>query len=257
MIRTLFGTAFVGVAVIAGLSPVWADRLEGIDAKSLALLRKVGTLYKDAKAVSADVAITGAIESDGQEKVEVKLQGAVAFQRPNSLAIRTSNPTDPKAGVEVVSDGKELSMLLRRTNQYAQRRAPEALFELGRTILPLGQHTTGILFQNILADDPADQLLEGVTEGKFTGTVKVGDKEAHHMVFKQPSLDWELWVAAEGQPFVLKMKGDLELPNGKITTSETYTNWKLNPELEKDRFAFKAPAGARKVERLGRAGDDD
>jgi len=96
-----------------------------------------------------------------------------------------------------------------------------------------------------------EALLEGVTEGKHVGMEKVGGKEAHHLTFKQPNLDWEIWVAAEGEPFVLKAKSVLETQNGKLSTIETYSNWKLNPDLNNDVFKFKAPEEAKKVDRLG------
>ena len=252
-------TRLLAALAVASLLVPAARAQDGVDAKTLEILKKTGALYKDAAAMHAELLIDGVFDLEGQNKREIKVRGEIDFKRPNLISIRTTGITDSNLGAEVVSDGKNLSTHLRRTKQYTEKKAPENLAEIGRIILPLGQATTGMLFQNVLAEDPTDQLLEGVTEGKYAGMDKVGDKPAHHLTFKQPNLDWEIWVAAEGKPFILKAKSQMELPNGKLSSVETYSNWKVNPTFEKDPFQFKAPEGAKKVERLGRpaSSDDD
>jgi hypothetical protein len=250
VIRTLFAAA---AAIVVVVSPMRAQ--DGVDEKTKEILKKIGALYKDAKSMHADLAIEGTIEIDDQDKREIKVEGKIDVKRPNFISIRSSDKTNKDRGVDVVSDGKNFFIHVRHMKQYTERKAPEKLAEIGRIILPIGQQNTGMLFQNVLAEDPMEQLLEGVTEGKYVGKDKVGDKEAHHLAFKQPNLDWELWVSAGEHPFILKDKSVLTRPNAKVSTVETYSNWKLNPEFEKDPFSFKPPEGAKKVERLGRQQD--
>jgi len=233
--------------------PARAD--DDIDAKTKEILKKVGVLYKDAKSLHADMAIEFSVEADGQDKRDFKATGAIDMKRPNMFALRTTVNKNAGLGLDVVSDGKNLWVYSKRVKQYTEKKAPAKLPDIGRSMLSLGFQNTGMLFQNVLADDPADALFEGVTEAKHVGMEKVDGKEAHHMKFKQPGLDWEIWVASEGEPFVLKAKNLAEGPNGKLSTVETYTHWKLNGEFEKDPFTFKAPEGVEKVDRLG--GRDD
>lgn len=251
-------TRIVPVALLAaGLIPAPLLAQDGVDAKCMEILKKTGALYKDAKAMHADLSIDGTLDIEGQPKREVKVRGEIDFKRPNFIAIRSSAPKDSNLGVEIVGDGKNMYILSRRLKQFTEKKAPDNLAEIGRIILPLGQQNTGMLFQNVLAEDPTDQLLEGVTEGKHAGMDKVGDKPAYHLTFKQPNLDWEIWVAAEGKPYILKANNLMELPNGKLSTVETYSNWKLDPSFDKDPFQFKAPEDAKKVDRLGRPSQDD
>jgi len=245
-------TRLLAVALAAAglfVAPVRAD--DDVDAKTKDILKKVGALYKDAKSMHADLAIEGTMESDGQDKRDIKVKGTIDMKRPNMFAIHATVNKDEKMGVDVISDGKTFVIHARRLKQYTEKTSPSKLADIGRAMLPLGQQNTGMLFQNVLADDPMEALLEGVTEGKHAGMEKVGGKEAHHLTFKQPNLDWEIWVAAEGEPFVLKAKNVLDGGNGKLSTIETYSNWKLNPQLSDDVFKFKAPEEAKKVDRLG------
>jgi hypothetical protein len=229
--------------------PAPAKPRDEIDAKTKDTVSKVGDLYKDAKSLHANLSFHVTVEMDGEKKCELRAEGTVDFQRPLSFALHTNVINDSSMGLDVVCDGKTLITHSRRQKQYTERQ-PGALSQIGRSLLALGGPTTGMLFQNVLAEDPADALFENVTDGKFIGSEKIGDLDAHHLAFKQPNLDWELWVAASGSPFVLKAKSVAPVQGGKVTTVEMYTNWKLNPTFDKDLFQFKPPPDANKVDRL-------
>src|SRR5262245_57648440 len=141
------------------VAPVRAD--DDIDAKTKDILKKVGVLYRDAKSMHTDLAIEGSFESDGKDKREIKVKGSIDVKRPNMIAIHSTGNNDSTMGVDVVSDGKNIMMYHRRLKQYVEKTAPTKLADIGRTIFPLGQQNTGMLFQNVLAEDPTDQLLEG------------------------------------------------------------------------------------------------
>ena len=160
-------TRLLAVALAtAGLfvAPVRAD--DDVDAKTKDVLKKVGALYKDAKSMHADLAIEGTMESDGQDKRDIKVNATIDMKRPNMFAIHATVNKDEKMGVDVVSDGKTFFIHARRLKQYTEKSAPSKLPDIGRAMLSLGQQNTGMLFQNVLAEDPMEALLEGVTEGK-------------------------------------------------------------------------------------------
>jgi hypothetical protein len=226
-----------------------AGRTDEIDAQTKETVTKVGALYKDAKSLHADLAFHVTVEMEGEKKRELRAQGTVDLQRPLSFALHTSVVNEADMGLDVVSDGRSLIIHSRRQKKFMERQ-PGAMSQIGRSLLPLGGPTSGMLFQNVLADDPADTLFENVTEARYMGDEKIGDLDVHHLAFKQPNLDWELWVATTGPPFVLKTRSRTRVQGGRVTTVETYTNWQLNPALDKNPFQFKPPADAVKVDRL-------
>jgi hypothetical protein len=71
------------------------------------------------------------------------------------------------------------------------------------------------------------------------------------MKFVQPQFDWELWVASEGKPVVLRMISISKMGDNQSTTTETYKNWKIDEAPAKDAFTFKAPKDATKVDDFG------
>jgi hypothetical protein len=135
----------------------------------------------------------------------------------------------------------------RRLKQYTEAAAPGDLAGIGARLMSFGHVPTGMLFQNLLADDPGAALLDGVTACSDAGTEKVGDTVARHLKFTQPEFHWELWVAAEGKPFVLKMRSERATDAGMMVTVETYRAWKVDQVPAKDTFTFVAPPDAKKV----------
>jgi hypothetical protein len=122
--------------------------------------------------------------------------------------------------------------------------------DLAPMLLRLGPPNVGMLFGNVLFGDPYDTLMDGVTDCTYAGKEKVNGVEAHHLKFKQPGFDWELYIAAEGKPYVLRMVNNRPEEDAKVTTVETYKNWKIGDSIEKNVFTFTAPKDAKKVNEI-------
>jgi hypothetical protein len=176
------------------------------------------------------------------------------MEKPNHFSLRTKLDGDPKSGPDVVCDGKKLYLQAKKLKQYVEDDAAD-LPTIGQSLLGVGKANTGILFQNVLADNPYEALMEGVTKCTYAGKEKVNGEETHHLKFEQPNLNWELWVAAEGKPYVLKVLSVLEGDNGKVSTIETYRNWKVDAEPAKDAFTFTPDGEAKKVKEIRSSND--
>jgi hypothetical protein len=222
----------------------------GLDKKVVGILEQMGKLYKNTRSLHVEGTIANTVET-GKEKRENEISVTFDVERPNRFALRSRFKSDPNAGLEVVCDGKKLYTHGRRLKQYTEAAAPEKMEEVGRTLSRFGHPTTGLLFQNLLEEEPDETLLDGVTACSYAGKDKVADQPAHHLTFTQPEFKWEMWVAAEGKPVVLKVVTTFSTEEGRRVTVETYTNWKLDAAPPKEAFAFTPPADAKKVKVLG------
>jgi hypothetical protein len=255
---------FVGLlalAVFMSSSPAWAGKKDDLDKKAVEIVKKVGDLYKDAKAVHADMTIVSTM-GEGKDKKEVKLDGTYDLAKPNLVAVRTKLEGEKPAGapvtpLEMVCDGKKLFTSAKALKQYAETDAPESMTDLGRGLLGMGPPNVGMLFGNIMIDDPYETLMSGVTDCTLAGTEKIEGVECHRIKFKQPEFDWELFIAAEGKPFVMRMTNTREAGDTKVTTVETYKNWKIEDAADKERFSFTPPKDSKKVDELNLRGEGD
>jgi hypothetical protein len=57
-----------------------------------------------------------------------------------------------------------------------------------------------------------------------------------------------MWVAAKGNPFVLKAVSRLSGGEGELVSVETYRNWRMDRPTGSNAFVFHALPGARKVQ---------
>src|SRR5262249_23170333 len=148
---------------------------------------------------------------------------------------------DKKTGLDLISTGKNSFAHALKVQEYTEDSAPAEMAEIGRWVLRFGHMNTGILFQNVLTEDPYETLMDGVTECSYAGEEKVGSASAHHLTFKQAEFDWELWIASGDQPLVLKASSTRKNDEFKMVTVETYSNWKFNGPVDDKAFQFEAP----------------
>jgi hypothetical protein len=243
----LKSTPVVSLALLCAAMAVPLRAEDKLDKKVVEICKKVGDLYKNAKTLHTEGTIATKIDNDGQKR-EMTVTAVYEIERPNRLSLKTQVNGDAKKGPDVFSDGKTLTVYRKAIQKYVQEDAPKDVSGLGTKILPIGAATTGILVPNILNDDPADGLLQGVNSCSYIGLEKVDGTPAHHMKFSQDQFDWEMWVASEGKPFVLRMKQSVDGGNGKATTTETYKNSTVDAPAAKDAFTFSPPKDATKVD---------
>jgi hypothetical protein len=215
-----------------------------LEPKVLEILKQVGDLHKNAKSMHTEIAIVSDLDG-GDGKKHIQSEGTFDMAKPNHFSLRSKVDGSAEKGTDVVCDGKKL--FVRRKKEFTEEDAIEDLNAFGPFLQQNGGlPVAGLLFVNVLTEDPYDSLMQGVTAAKYAGTEKIGDQEAHHLKFEQPGLNWELWVATKGKPVVLKALSSIENDNGKALFVETYRNWKVDSDVDKDLFAFK-PGDMKKV----------
>ena len=227
-----------------------------IDKKVVEIVKKTGDFYKNARSFRVEGTFVTKVVN-GDDKRDINVTALYEIERPNHLALKTQLGGDGAKGLDVIADGKKLFVHAKGRKQYTEEDAPSSLAEIGIRLLQLGPATTGMLFGNVLAEDPADLLMQGVTSCSYVGKEKVDGAEVHRMKFSQEGFDWELWVATEGKPYILRMIRIAEAPSGgKLTTTETYKNWKIDSDIAKDAFKFSAPKDVKKVDDFEESGDE-
>jgi hypothetical protein len=244
------------IAVLVFVHPALTARSNAddtIDKKVVEIVKQTGDFYKNAKSVHVE----GTIETkmgDGGEKKGTSAKVVYDIERPNHLSLKTQIDGDSEKGPDIIADGKKLTIFGKARKQYREEDSPATLGEIGMMLLQIGPSMTGMLFANVLGDDPAEALMDGVNSCSYVGKDKVDGTPVHRMKFSQADFDWELWVAAEGKPYVLRMVRIFEGPSGKSTTTETYKNWKMDGTIAKETFTFSAPKGATKVDDFDESG---
>ncbi len=252
MIRRMSFRA-LALAIVVPMTVVAARAADdNLDKKVVEIVKKAGDLYKNAKTLHVDGTLVTTVEGDGDKK-NLKVTAVYDIAKPAELSIRTKIDGDASKGPDVIATGKKLIVYRKAMKQYMEVDQPGTLGEVGLSLLQQGPSNVGMLFANILGDDPGDLLMDGVTACSYVGMDKVDGKPVHRMKFTQMQFDWELWVASEGKPVVLRMVSITKAGDSTITTTETYKDWKIDATPAKDAFTFTAPKDATKVDEFGAA----
>jgi hypothetical protein len=249
-VSALTSALIAGLALLGFEIPGHMQADDKIDKKVVEIVKQTAELYKNAKSFHVEGTFDSKLGNAG-EKREINVNAVYDIERPNHLSLKTKLGGDSTKAPDIIADGTKLTVHAKGRNQYTQEESPPNLGEIGLRLLQVGPAMTGMLFANVLADDPADTLMQGVNSCSYVGKDNVDGTPVHRMKFSQNEFDWELWVAAEGKPYILRMIRIADGPDeGKITTTETYKNWKLDGAIAKETFTFSAPKGANKVDDL-------
>jgi peroxiredoxin len=219
-----------------------------------AVLRRTADYFKRVKSL--------AVEVDREQKLgrmSMKNVLDISIERPNKVAIRTKGNLP---GIDVISDGKTLSISIQALKKYTQSPAPASLSDVGDDPMTRGilaGALQGTLLFELIADDPYKMIMEGVKSATYAGADDLDGGKAHHLKCTQDQFDWEVWVAAEGDPLLRKVVMDMtksiantpaatQLKGQKVEVIQTFKGWKVNAAADEKTFAFQPPAGSQKVD---------
>ena len=123
----------------------------------------------------------------------------------------------------------------------------------------------------LCTSDPYAKLMEGVKTASNAGQETLDGAKAHHLKLTQDQFDWEVWIAADGDPLIRRVVMDLtktlansplaaQLKNQKMELIQTYKDWRVDRGVDEKSFAFVPPNGSQKVtsfmEGLGGGGQE-
>jgi peroxiredoxin len=197
------------------------------------------------------------------QPLDMTINHDISARRPNMFSI-TALSNQSNEVVQLVSDGKSLTIFYEALKKYATVDAPESLAVATGNQVVAGTLAAGngsTVSMALLASDPAAKLLEKVTKLDYAGQEDIDGQKCHRLTAQAAEFNWDLWVSAGKQPLPVKFVPDLapmlkrmtarggKAPAGdvKIDCVISFANWQVNPKFGEDAFAFTAPAGAEKV----------
>lgn len=185
------------------------------------------------------------VDIDGQ-KLQYSAAGSVTVERPGRLKVSRKG-----AFVDAVLtfDGKTISIYGDRANAYGQLESPGPAIDdaIAEVRAATGFDVSGA---DLFAADPYAVLTEDATKGVYVGTGLVGGVECDHLAFRNPRVDWQIWVQKGEQPLPLKYVVTTKWVTGAPQYSLRLGGWNVAPQIDAAQFTFAAPEGAKKLEQI-------
>jgi hypothetical protein len=229
--------AMVGMA---GTAIVPAGRADEADAKRL--FKAMSDYLGAQKAISFDYDVSLELVSTQQQKIALASSGTVTLDRPDKLHLTR---TGGFANVEMVFDGKTLTLLGKNTNLYTQVEAPGTIDQLVDVLRD--KYHRPVPGADMLISDPYKELMPEVNDVKDLGAGVIRGIECDHFAFRTNEVDWQIWIAQGARPYPCRYV----ITSKKVTGQPQYTldiwAWKTGTEVASDSFKLAIPADAKKL----------
>ena len=173
------------------------------------------------------------ITLDGETTYEVKSPDAFRIDQNEPARIR-----------QYVYDGKSVTIFDPKSNVYASFPAPGTI----RQTLDLAADKYGIWvpLDDLFHWDQGDAQTSKLTSAHYVGPTKVGGQDADQYAFRQPGVDWQIWIAKGDKPVPLRV-GIVASDDPARPQFEANLEWNADPQFAADTFTFTAPANAKSI----------
>ena len=235
---------------VAGCSAARADsgKPSAIDPKADKLLHKMSDELAKAKRMQFDADhVLEAVTTDG-EVLQFVARSRVAIQRPNKAR---SDRIGRIADATLYYDGKQISIVGKRTGLYASKPAPATLdgaLDFARDELDLDAPAADLLY-----DDVYSGLMQDVVSASYLGTEPIGDRVCHHLAYRGKDTDWQIWIDDGKRALPCRYVITSKNVKGTPTFEVAFSNWEINPQLPENYFTFKPPRGGTEIEFMPRS----
>ena len=234
-----WAAVFAAVAMV-GMADMAASRADEAQAKSL--LKAMSDYLAGQKAISFDYDSNLEIVSTQQQKIGLASSGTLTLNRPDKLHATRNGGF---ANVEMVFDGKTLTLFGKNANLYAQVEAPGTIDQLVDVLRD--KYHRPVPAADLLMSDPYKELMPLVTDVKDLGSGVIHGIECDHLAFRTKEVDWQIWIAQGARPYPCRYV----ITSKKVTGWPQYTldirNWKAGTEVASDGFKLEIPSGAKQL----------
>jgi hypothetical protein len=235
----------VGLAVLAAAFALGVGQAEtkkgkpAIDKKADEQLKKACTYLAKMKSFRFQVNETLDEVTDDGQKLQFNNERKVTVVRPDRLYVESTGDTVGER--QFYYNGKTITLYDKKKNVYFTAKAPATIDGMMDELHDkYGQSQP---LADLLFADPYKVLTENAKSGGYVGLHRVG----HHLAFRNPALDWQMWIQPGDKPLITKMVITFKRDASAPQYSARLRHWVENPAVTKSMFEFKPPKGAKKA----------
>ncbi len=243
------GRRATALALFVGLGMASGARADEATAKNQ--LKAMSDYMAAQKVMSLSYDTNFEIVTKDKQKLMLASSGTLTLNRPDKIrATRLGGFAD----VEMVFDGKALTLLGKNVNLYGQVDVPGTIDHLIDELRE--KYHRPIPGADLLMSNVYDQLMSDVIDVKDLGSGVMGGVECDHFAFRKKEVDFQIWIAQGAQPYPCRYVITSKLVAGAPQYSVQVRDWKTGNEVASDDFSFKNSTNAKKVD-LKDIGDTD
>jgi len=177
------------------------------------------------------------------QKLGLAASGVVTLNRPDKIrATRSAGFAD----VEMLFDGKTLTLLGKNANLYTQVELSGTLDKLVDELRE--KYKRPLPAADLLLSNPYDELMLDVIDTKDLGSGVIDGVECDHLAFRKEEVDWQIWIAQGDRPYPCRYVITTRLVAGGPQYTIQVRNWKTGDEVAADDFHFNNSTNAEQID---------
>ena len=245
LFKTGMTVTLMVVAAMAFLAVITTGALAqgaGVDPEATQILKRMTDYLGNLEKFSVHTQNTIEELMDSGARVDIDISAGVTVSRPNRLhAQRKGGLLDQV----FYYDGKTLTLFNPSDGVYASESAPgtiEEMLDYARESLDLMLPAADLVYRNVFP-----LLMQDVYLGVVVGRAVIGGVVCDHLLFSRPGVDFQVWVAAEGEPLPYKyVVTDRAFP-GRLSIVSVMRDWNVAPPVSDAQFRFEPPQGSKTI----------
>ena len=212
-----------------------------IEPAALAALDKMGAYMRTLNAFQVRAATTREDVLDDGEKVQFSSVTDLLAQRPDRFRAEVDGDLHSRL---YLYDGKSFTLFARRLGYYATVPAPPTLAELSDRLDE--KYGIEIPLVDLFRWGGPKASVKEISAASDIGPGVVEGVTCEHYAFRQPGLDWQVWIQNGAFPLPRKVVITTTTDEARPQYSVVYT-WNLAPSFNDAAFTFDPPEGTKRI----------
>ena len=211
------------------------------DAKKL--LKSMSDYMASQNAISFGFDATLEVITKDKQKLALASSGALTLNRPGKIrATRAGGHAD----VEMLFDGKTLTLFGSNANLYTQISAPGTLDNLVDVLRE--KYKRPLPAADLIMSNAYSQLMADVTDVKDLGSGVINGVECDYLAFRKKAVDIQIWIAQGKRPYPCRyVITSMDIPHSPQYSIQI-RDWKAGDKVAADDFGFRNPPNSTKVD---------
>jgi hypothetical protein len=178
----------------------------------------------------------------GGKDVTLHTTRQLTLRRPDRLAFRVTGDADLRGWY----DGGKLTFVSDPHKVWARANGAASIDDtLDRLADSLAMP---LPMADFLYSSPYDALIGEQSTGGYVNSETVGGVACHHVAYKHPAVDWELWIPEAGDPLPKKFVVTSKMSTPARTAEVIFDKWTYGADAPDATFAPEVPAGYERVQ---------
>ena len=211
------------------------------DAKKL--LKGMSDYMASQKSISFDYDAGLEVMTKDDQKLALLSTGTVVLNRPDKIRFTRSGGF---ADIELMSDGKTLTLFGKNANIYLQAEAPGTVDQLVNDLQE--KFKRPLPAADLLLTNSYDELTSDVTDIKDLGSGVIGGVECDYLAFRKKEVDFQIWIAQGSKPYPCRFSITSRTVPGSPQYSIQLRDWKTGGDVPTADFSFENTSNASTVE---------